>query len=99
MKSTFHKAGFLAFAFLALMLGAIAVACPFCDAPAQTLSEETAAADAVVLARLIKQAAPASDAADPNSGTATFEIVEVLRGQDRLKDAKQLEAVYFGEFD
>jgi hypothetical protein len=100
MKFTIHKARFLALAVIvALFAGAVAVACPFCDAPAQTLSEETAAADAVVLARLIKPAAPADDAADPNSGTATFEIVEVLRGKDRLKDTKHLEAVYFGEFD
>jgi len=78
-------------------LGAVVVACPFCDAPAQTLSEETASADAVVLAKLIKEAPPASDPADPNSGTATFEIIEVFRGKDVVGHAKEANAVYFGE--
>lgn len=76
---------------------AVALACPFCDAPAQTLSEETASADAVVLAKLIKEAPPTTDAADPNSGTATFEIIDVLRGKDHVGDAKEISAVYFGE--
>lgn len=78
---------------------ASAAACPFCDAPMQTLSEETASADAVVLAKLVKEAPPVSDAADPNSGTATFEIIEVLRGQDHLQGVKEVNAVYFGEAD
>lgn len=81
----------------ALAMSGITRACPFCDAPAQTLSEETAAADAVVLAKLIKEADPTSDANDPNSGMATFEVIEVLRGNDALGDAKELKAVHFGE--
>lgn len=98
MKSDACK---LVVAALAVVLVAIAsavvVACPFCDAPSQTLSEETAAADAVVLAKLIKEAPPVGDSADPNSGTATFEIIEVLRGKEVVGDAKEANAVYFGE--
>jgi hypothetical protein len=75
------------------------LACPFCSVESQTLSEETAAADAVVLAKLVDEAAPVSDAADPNSGTAKFEVIEVLRGDDAVAGAKQIEAVYFGEAD
>jgi hypothetical protein len=77
----------------------IVMACPFCDAPAQTLSEETTAADAVVLASLTKEAPPVSEPGDPNSGTATFEVIEVLRGKEKLGDAKEIKAVYFGESD
>jgi hypothetical protein len=82
--------------------GVAAWACPFCSVESQTLSEETEAADAVVLAKLIQEAPTdqveiLSD--DPDSGTATFEIVEVLRGPEKLADEKQLKAVYFGEAD
>lgn len=86
-----------------LMIGAGASACPFCSVESQTLTEETQAADAVVLARLIKEA-PADDvvgvgATDPDSGTATFEIVEVLRGEELVGSTKEIKAVYFGPAD
>jgi hypothetical protein len=85
--------------------GSNGLACPFCSVESQTLSEETEAADAVVLAKLIQEAPPETDqvggvaSTDPDSGTATFEIIEVLRGQDRLAGEKELRAVYFGEAD
>jgi hypothetical protein len=85
----------------ALVVGAaaagIAVACPFCSVETQTLSEETRGADAVVLAKLVKEAPASANAADPNSGTATFQIVEVLRGQEALKGAKEIGVVFFGD--
>jgi hypothetical protein len=95
------------FAALAVLLagGVAALACPFCSVESQTLSEETAAADAVVLAKLVKEAAPASEqvgdetSTDPDSGTATFEVLEVLRGQERLAGVKEIKAVYFGDPD
>ena len=37
--------------------------------------------------------------ADPNSGTATFEVIEVLRGQESLAGVKEINVVYFGETD
>ena len=71
---------------VAFLFGGAAFACPFCSVESQTLSEETQSSDAVVLAKLIKDAPPPSDAtlnsSDPNAGTATFQIVEVLRGQE-----------------
>ncbi len=72
-------------------------ACPFCNAESQTLSEETRGADAVVLAKLLKEVPATANAADPNSGTATFQVVEVLRGKDLLKDAKEIGVVFFGD--
>jgi hypothetical protein len=74
-----------------------AVACPFCNVETQTLSEETRGADAVVLAKLVKEAPSSANAADPNSGTATFQIVEVLRGQEALKGTKEIGVVFFGD--
>jgi hypothetical protein len=82
-----------------LVAGSQTFACPFCDVAAQTLSEETSSADAVVLARQIEEARPVSEQDDPNSGTAKFEIAEVLRGKEMLGDTKQIDVVYFGEFD
>ena len=73
MKCETYKLVVAALAVVCVAIGgAVVVACPFCDAPAQTLSEETASADAVVLAKLIKEAPPVGDSADPNSGTATL---------------------------
>jgi hypothetical protein len=91
----------ICFAALALLFanGATAFACPFCSVETQTLSEESASADAVVLAKLVEEAAPAADTADPNTGTAKFEVIEVLRGQDAVAGAKQIDVVYFGETD
>ncbi len=90
---------------IVLLGAALAAACPFCAVESQTLSEETEAADAVVLAKLIAEAPPDSDrvegpaSTDPDSGMATFEIIEVLRGQERLEGEKELKAVYFGDAD
>lgn len=104
MKSTSHGIRFAAAAILLTGVTSV-VACPFCSVESQTLSEETQSADAVVLARLIKEAPPADDSetgfavSDPNSGTATFEVIDVLRGQEALAGAKEINVVYFGEPD
>jgi hypothetical protein len=78
-------------------------ACPFCSVESQTLSEETGSADAVVLAKLVQEAPPtdtlsfASD--DPESGMATFEIVEAILGKELVAGTKEIKVVYFGEPD
>jgi hypothetical protein len=82
-------------------------ACPFCSAASQTLSEELAAAEVAVIARLLKTAPPPvsstddpvglNAATDPDAGKALFEIVEVLRGEKLVGDLKQIHVVYFGE--
>lgn len=91
---------------LSLWWGAVpAVACPFCSAASQTLSEEIARADVVVLAELAvpqsdnnRQAGiAATNVSDPNTGMATFRILEVLRGAEKLDGAEQVRVVYFGD--
>lgn len=88
-----------------LVGGGKAEACPFCQAESQTLSEETQAADAVVLAKLVKEAAPVNEtdggfgAADPNTGMAKFQIVEVLRGPEALAPGQEIDVVFFGAPD
>jgi hypothetical protein len=96
MKSQTFKLVLAALVVVAAVAG-IAVACPFCSVETQTLSEETRGADAVVLAKLVKEAPASANAADPNSGTAMFQIVEVLRGQEALKGAKDIGVVFFGD--
>jgi hypothetical protein len=96
MKSQQFKIVLVASA-IGLWLAGSATACPFCSAETQTLTEETHSADAVVLAKLVKEAPPSANAADPNSGTATFQIVEVLRGPESLKSSKEISVVFFGD--
>jgi hypothetical protein len=80
-----------------------AKACPFCSAAMQTLSQEIAGADGAVIAQLIEPMTPAAIAsatgvtAEPTMSTAKFRIVKVLRGEEKLGGAKEIDVVYFGE--
>jgi len=105
MKTSNILRGCLALAWI-LVPTQIANACPFCSAASQTLSEELSAAEAAIIAKLVKAApaiTPNSDdpaglgANDPDTGMAQFQVVEVLHGQDKIGDLKQIEVVYFGE--
>lgn len=86
----------LALAVLAVLATRVS-ACPFCSVESQTLTEETKGADVSVLATLVKDAPAAANPSDPNTGTATFRVAEVLHGQDLLKGAKQIGVVFFGD--
>ena len=81
-----------------------AAACPFCSAAMQTLSQEIAGADGAVIAQLVEPMTPAAVAsatgvttAEPTMSTAKFRIVKVLRGEEKLGGAKEIDVVYFGE--
>ena len=77
-------------------------ACPFCNAAMQTLSQEIEAADVALIAELA-QAMPATPlddtggAVSPDGAAAKFRVIQVLRGEDKLAGAKELEVVYFGQ--
>jgi hypothetical protein len=99
-----------AFAVLALGLLTIAhampqaAACPFCSAAMQTLGQEIASADGAVIAQLVEPMPAAAIAsstgvavADPTTASAKFRIVKVLRGEEKIGDAKELDVVYFGD--
>ncbi len=87
----------------ALAHGTTALACPFCSVASQTLSEELAAAEVAVIAKLVKVATLADDPAglgtviDSDSGKAQFEIIDVLHGEEHAAGLKQIGVVYFGE--
>jgi hypothetical protein len=92
---------FVCLAFLVAAAG-VAVqrvrACPFCNAAQQTLSQEIASADGAVIAQLVKPMPTAvpGQTIDPSTTSAKFRIVEVLRGEEKLAGAKELDVVYFG---
>ena len=98
MKLTSYSIGLVCAALLLAGTGYL-IACPFCNVESKTLSEETKTADAVVLAKLLKEAPPATDSNDPNSGMATFQVVETLRGEDKLAGSKEISVVFFGDAD
>lgn len=75
-------------------------ACPFCSAPARTLSEDLAASDIVVFAKLVQKGAVGVDAnvtATDQRAEAQFEITKVIKGNDHLSGAKKIAAFYFGD--
>jgi len=63
---------------------AFADACPFCTAPAMTLSEQLAQSDVVALAQWVKGTKPD----ETQAGTTTYRIVDVLKdpGRKRIED-------------
>ncbi|MEX0641915.1 MAG: hypothetical protein WD468_04400 [Pirellulales bacterium] len=83
----------------------VVAACPFCSVQSQTLSEETQAADAVVLAKLVKEAAPTASSTEgsgelsSSTGMATFKVMEVIRGESAVKSGQEIDVVYFGPAD
>lgn len=87
----------------ALLLAALvgvrsAVACPFCSAASQTLSEEITAMDAVVIAQL-EEPPPVAKPGEVSDEVpkAKFRIVEIVKGQSLLARKPMIETVYFGD--
>lgn len=78
-----------------LLAASISEACPFCTAQSQTLAEEIATMDAVVVAQLVSRAKP--DAADEDLGQAMFQVDSILKGGDAVKVGEQLQTIYFGD--
>ena len=69
-------------------------ACPFCSAQSQTLSEEIATVDAVVLVDLVEPAK--DDAPKEDLGKAMFVIKEVIVGTSTVKVGDSVQTIYFG---
>ncbi len=64
------------------------LACPFCAAVQQTLRQEMASMDAVVLAKIVKGGQTETD--------AEFEILDVVKGDKLAATGKKIRAAYFG---
>ncbi len=87
----------------ALLLGAAPLAanlfaCPFCSAVSQTLSEEMAAMDVVVIGALRTQSpVPEPGVTADRVPSATFEVTQVIKGGAALGETRQVQTLYFGE--
>lgn len=91
----FKKPKLLAAVIAGVLLGSLGIAtyrvlaCPFCSAVSQTLSEEMAAMDTVAIARIIAGSETDSD--------AEFEIQTVIRGDRLIRPEQKLRVNYFGK--
>lgn len=84
----------------ALAIPALAWACPFCSAVSQTFTEEINTVQVGVIAKLLDQPAAKANGDEPpaaNVEKSKFEIVQVIKGDEHLKDKKQIEVLYFGQ--
>ncbi|MEE2938155.1 MAG: hypothetical protein VYA84_19375 [Planctomycetota bacterium] len=69
------------------------MACPFCNAVSQTLRQEMAAMDAVVIATAIQ-----SDSdRDKESGAVLMKVETVLKGGELVRAGQKVNAVYYGD--
>jgi hypothetical protein len=76
--------------------GAAAWACPFCSATSQTFSEELSTMDVAVIAKLVKLP-PQSDKSGDELQKATFEVVQIVKGEGLVKPKDKIETLYFGD--
>lgn len=77
-----------------LVAAPVVWACPFCSAVQQTLRQEMAAMDAVVIA----QALPNTER-DEESGEVPLRIVRVLKGEAFVKVGTMVRTVYYGSVE
>ncbi len=86
---------FAAVLFGSAVASSIAAACPFCTALSQTLRQDMAAMDAVVVATAV-----AGDAdRDVDAGTVTMRVDTVLKGDDLIEAGRSVVAVYYGSVE
>lgn len=76
------------------LLATSASACPFCSAQSQTLSEEIATMDAVVLVKLVTPANP--DAPKEDLGKAVFVVADIIVGASSVNKGDEIQTIYFG---
>ena len=75
------------------LLPAKLLACPFCNAVSQTLRQEMAAMDSVVIAISTQDASER----DAETGKLMMKVVQVLKGGDLVQVGDELEAIYYGD--
>lgn len=79
---------------LALLLTASpAIACPFCNAVSQTLRQEMAAMDAVVIATAVD----GDQTRNQDTGQVRMKIERVLKGEELVETGQVVDAVYYGD--
>lgn len=96
----FRKTGMLIAILICVSSTTWLLACPFCSAPARTLSEDLAASDIVVFAKLVEKGVVGADpmaTATDQRGEAKFEIIKQIKGKEHLAGNTKIEAFYFGD--
>ncbi len=96
----------LIFTFWVAMLGSMSLSvsanevlcCPFCSTVGQTVSEEMTSMDAVVIAELAMRPME-DDQSQPGDEVSrtTFRVLEVLKGDQLVKEGSKFETLYFGD--
>ncbi|REK23750.1 MAG: hypothetical protein DWQ42_14745 [Planctomycetota bacterium] len=77
-----------------LALAAPLGACPFCETVRETLTQQTDAADAAVIAVPL----PPGESGPPRIGrNAVFRIVKILNGAEAIGEERQIPVLYFGD--
>lgn len=69
------------------------LACPFCNAVSQTLRQEMAAMDAVVIASSLQDASQR----DAETGKLRMKVEQVLKGGELVKAGDEIDAIYYGD--
>lgn len=77
-----------------VFFGDIAKACPFCTAVSQTLRQEMASMDAVVIAE-----ATSDSKRDEETGEVPLRVVKVLKGTDFIQPGAIVRSVYYGSVE
>ncbi len=85
----------LIFAAITGSFGRTANACPFCSAVSQTLRQEMAAMDAVVIA----SAAQSGATRNPDTGEIEMKIEKILKGDSLVSVGESVQAIYYGEVE
>lgn len=93
MRTLAAPCGSLLAGLLLLAWCVAATACPFCPGGQLSLAEEIATMDAAVVVKLIK-VYPLNGA---DVAKAQFEIIDVIRGEKRVRVGDKLDSVYFGD--
>jgi len=79
--------------------GTAVYACPFCSAVSLTFGQEIDSSDVAVIAKMIEMPPLSSDPTQNVTATITpakFEIVDVLKGEERIGKDRKFGAMYFG---
>ncbi|WP_231742182.1 hypothetical protein [Stieleria varia] len=87
-----HQITAILLAIVVSFSSSVANSCPFCSAVKQTIRQEAAAMDAVVIASAVE-----SDiTVDPATGIIQMKIEQVLSGDKHVQAGQVVKAVYFG---
>ncbi len=84
----------LALATIWMTAGGQAFGCPFCSAVSQTLRQEMATMDAVAIAESTRDSIR-----DEVTGSVSFKVVSVLKGESLVKAGETVKAVYYGSVE